>query len=478
MGVPFGFFPAHAQEHAFAARELVLSDLSDTYVLGDEVEELEDPGGALSIRDVSSGPASAQFSGHSSESFNMGLRESVTWFRFRLHNGSQSNVEWILEASNPRLNRVSLYILRKDLSIRQWHSGNAIPYSEWPVDFRHPSFHFRLRQDSEAMCYLRVENRGASRFNLVLYSEQAFNRHALRIEIAWGVFYGAIISMMLYNAVLMLALRDRTYFYYFLLILAFFLYQTTMNGTAFQWFWPTSTWWADHSIIFFFGITFFFGILFSRSFLDLHTHYPLLDKTASAMMIVCIAISLGSLGSHIVANTIAHAVALVGPPAILAIAARRWISGYTPARVMVVAWGTLTSGALVTVFASFGALPQTLATEYTVPLGFTLALLLFALALADRIRMVEREYQEMLSQTVEERTRELNVAREDIKTLSELMPICSSCKKIRDDKGYWNQLESYLSMHADLEFSHSICPECAKRLYPEHYRDLEPGATE
>ena len=53
-----------------------------------------------------------------------------------------------------------------------------------------------------------------------------------------------------------------------------------------------------------------------------------------------------------------------------------------------------------------------------------------------------------------------------VTTLSGFLPICSSCKKIRDDKGYWNQVEAYISSHSEVEFSHSLCPECLQRLYP------------
>lgn len=52
-------------------------------------------------------------------------------------------------------------------------------------------------------------------------------------------------------------------------------------------------------------------------------------------------------------------------------------------------------------------------------------------------------------------------------TLSGLLPICSNCKKIRDDKGYWNHLEVYIETHSEADFSHSICPECAEELYPD-----------
>ncbi len=55
----------------------------------------------------------------------------------------------------------------------------------------------------------------------------------------------------------------------------------------------------------------------------------------------------------------------------------------------------------------------------------------------------------------------------EVRTLSGLLPICASCKNIRDDKGYWNQIESYIHKHSEAEFSHSICPECAKKLYPD-----------
>jgi PAS domain S-box-containing protein len=62
---------------------------------------------------------------------------------------------------------------------------------------------------------------------------------------------------------------------------------------------------------------------------------------------------------------------------------------------------------------------------------------------------------------------DLKDALERVKTLSGLLPICSACKKIRDDKGYWNQIESYIRDHSEADFTHSICPECSKKLYGE-----------
>ena len=68
---------------------------------------------------------------------------------------------------------------------------------------------------------------------------------------------------------------------------------------------------------------------------------------------------------------------------------------------------------------------------------------------------------------------QLEDALEQIKTLQGILPICSSCKKIRDDKGYWQQVEVYIRDHSDAQFSHGICPDCLKTYYP----DLDPEAT-
>jgi hypothetical protein len=88
-----------------------------------------------------------------------------------------------------------------------------------------------------------------------------------------------------------------------------------------------------------------------------------------------------------------------------------------------------------------------------------------------------------LEQRVAERTADLRVAKEtaeaalaNIKTLRGLLPICATCKQIRDDQGYWMQVEVYLREHAEVEFSHGMCPKCAYTLYPDLYPNQGGGA--
>ncbi len=81
----------------------------------------------------------------------------------------------------------------------------------------------------------------------------------------------------------------------------------------------------------------------------------------------------------------------------------------------------------------------------------------------------------------EEKTKKLIQQLQDalakVKLLSGLIPICTSCKKIRNDKGFWVQVESYISAHSEADFNHGVCPYCAKRLYPDIY-ELNPDIYE
>ena len=78
----------------------------------------------------------------------------------------------------------------------------------------------------------------------------------------------------------------------------------------------------------------------------------------------------------------------------------------------------------------------------------------------------------------EELVRELREALAEVKTLSGLLPICASCKNVRDDKGYWTQIEQYIQEATDAQFSHGICPDCMNKLYPGLEADKPPEQTD
>lgn len=87
-----------------------------------------------------------------------------------------------------------------------------------------------------------------------------------------------------------------------------------------------------------------------------------------------------------------------------------------------------------------------------------------------------RDARNNLETRVRERTRELEDALEKVQVLRGMLPICASCKKIRNDKGYWQQVEHFVSLHTGAQFSHGLCPDCATALYGEIMRRKPPSA--
>ena len=87
----------------------------------------------------------------------------------------------------------------------------------------------------------------------------------------------------------------------------------------------------------------------------------------------------------------------------------------------------------------------------------------------ERRKQVEAEQRNLI--------KSLQRAMDEVKTLWGLIPICANCKKIRDDEGFWKQLEEYIQEHSSAKFSHGICPDCARKLYPEIYDKLGSGRS-
>lgn len=93
-----------------------------------------------------------------------------------------------------------------------------------------------------------------------------------------------------------------------------------------------------------------------------------------------------------------------------------------------------------------------------------------------RVRAGERVIQ--LEKSLREKNKELSEALAHVKQLKGLLPICMFCKKIRDDENYWQQIEAYIGEHTEADFSHSICPECLEKHYPDYANKKRTEAAE
>jgi hypothetical protein len=153
-----------------------------------------------------------------------------------------------------------------------------------------------------------------------------------------------------------------------------------------------------------------------------------------------------------------------------------------PNRIRLILFGTYMIGMVILLIAVYLALEKSMAIHFInvvafAIVAFILSRVLFLYHRKDFFnrRLIDRQSEKINQQNEknEELIAELRRALEEVKTLSGFIPICSVCKKIRDDSGYWNQIEEYISTHSEAQFSHGICPECMQKLYPEQYASIQ-----
>ncbi|BBO79215.1 hypothetical protein DSCW_66320 [Desulfosarcina widdelii] len=158
-----------------------------------------------------------------------------------------------------------------------------------------------------------------------------------------------------------------------------------------------------------------------------------------------------------------------------------------PNRIRLVLFGTYMASMVILLIGVYFAIGQSMAIHLInvvafAIVAFILSRVLFLYNRQDFFnrRLIDRQSEEIKQQNEKNEAliAELRSALEEVKTLSGFIPICSVCKKIRDDKGYWNQIEEYISTHSDARFSHGICPACMQKMYPEQYASIQSKASD
>jgi hypothetical protein len=410
-------------------------------------------------------PPSGPYFPLSANEVNLGLQDASYWFHFVVRNDSPHSRDYCIELDNPRLAKAELFLPNKSGGFETLQAGLLVSLHDRDSIQANPTFHITLQANETFPVFLRVKNRGWFLFRILMWDERAFERDKAWRNLGIGLLYGALLLMALQSAMVYLWAKDRSFLHNLLLVFSCLLYEATFQGNSSQYLWPNSPWWSDRAIIFCFGLASASAISVSRLFLTTSILMPRMDKVLKILFYLCILVPFGKLSDSLWPNMIVHAIGCVVPVVILLAALLCWRRRVLPATIFLAAWGVLLVGAMCFNLAGAGVLPWNFYTENAIHLGLGLAPLLFTVALADRVRRIDVRHRETLEQRVDERTRELQDALTNVKTLRGLVPICSSCKKVREDSGYWKSIERYVQEHSEADFTHGLCPECVRKLY-------------
>jgi diguanylate cyclase (GGDEF)-like protein len=370
--------------------------------VGRYAEVLEDPTGLLGLSDVVDAGQRGRFARVDRDVPNFGYTYSAFWLRFELPAKGAAQLSpglLFLEIGFPSIEAIELHVpyARAGSAIRYvvQRGGDAQPWDAREVKHRNHVFSVPTADLAEAPAYLRVHSRSALTVPLYLSRPAAFAGADRDAQLLYGMFYGLIIALFLYNLMLLIALRDRIYLWYVLYVGAFGTGLAVFDGYAFQYLWPESIWWANHALGTALCATLLFGTQFARSFLDM----PAITLFANRFLLAVMALAAGGVffavtGWLVPYGTIMRtlsALACAAAGIVLYASVRAMLDGYRPARFFLLAWSALLVFVTLGALRNFAIVPSHFLTVNGLHIGLALDVVLLSFALADRINAVKHE---------------------------------------------------------------------------------------
>ena len=364
--------------------------------LGRHVSVLRDSDGTMTIQDVTVPPTVRQFAPNKTDPVKVTGEPGKTWVRFRLRDPAPKTtreIRWVLEINCSVVDVVELYVPdpgRKSgyRLVKGNRSGGGRSAT---LPFRNYAFHLDAHSEPEATYYLRLGSFGPSAVPLVLKTDAAFRTYTMYDYFSFGLIYGVMLAMVLYNLFIFLSLRNRIYLTYVLYMLSFIFYFLLFNGHVEA----VTTLGGHNSQVLewvFLGGSIFFSISFCQRFFDTRTHTPrwrwvLVFFKAVALVIVLF----GLMGRHETAAVVANGAGALGPVNLVIAGVLRWRQGFGAAKYYILANMSFIFGTLIYVLWTMGIMPVNIPSNLIFTLGPAIEAVLLSFALADRIRELEKE---------------------------------------------------------------------------------------
>ena len=284
-------------------------------------------------------------------SVNAGYTPQTVWIK--LQTASISTDKKIIEFTYPILDHVKLYAFSKS-GIKAEQSGDFVPYNDWPIDHKNPSFELSNEVRSADFLLFEVSSTSSLQVGLKFYNEVELNKKNRLEHTFSGMFYGTFLIMILYNFFIWVFVREKSHLYYIIFLIGFGLLVFTFQGYAFQNLWPTATQWNSNAILFFMQFALWAALSFQRHLLRLKDKLPRLDKAGQYLRLLLLVGMLCSLFSNAYSFVIVSFLLLVSTVVhLLCSSITLILRGDRSAKLYFFAWCFLIIGSMINVAVAF-----------------------------------------------------------------------------------------------------------------------------
>lgn len=369
---------------------------------------LRDPSGTLSLEDIKARRADFVPLGMG-DAPNFGMTPDTHWFRVGLHpesSGESRQVTKILEVAAPTLSHVRIAVVDpvSGQTLSDLQTGYAYPFDSRPEPYRAFAVPLVLDPGRPVDLYLQIRSQGALDAAATLWDQKDFEAYSRDSYLVYGLYFGALGALILYNLMLFVSLRDTTYLLYVAFAGALAMGSVAHTGIGFQFLWPQAVGWTGIAHVTLYALVLFFGPLFCRSFLRLDVHSRLLSgllllSAAAALVVIALLLTVGFRVAAIAESLLG----MIFPVLAIAGGVLAWVRGQRSARWFLLAWTILLVGIALLAARNMDLIPNTFLTRHALQIGNVVEMLLLSFALAERIADLRRQKVEAEAEAVSAR---------------------------------------------------------------------------
>lgn len=324
---------------------------------------------------------------------SFGYNPASVWVHLPLENSSDT-ADWFLEIAYPVLDDVDVHIANAKGEKQLFKLGDHEYYHHRPVNHRNFVVPLKLERGESADIFVRVASGTSLQVPIRLWRQKAFYDAQQFSLITQGIYFGFMLVMVLYNLFLYSYIREIRYLLYVMFVSSFTLFQASISGFGYQFLWPQSPVWNEHTLPIFLGLVLLTESIFIRAFLQLKEKAPLIAKFLLFTAFIAGCIILASFGITY-RISIVSLIVLALPINIicLVMGLKQSLEGDRAAQFFTVAWFSTLTGAVFLALNKLGVIERNVITENALQIGTAIEVVLLSFALGEYIAQQRRDRQ-------------------------------------------------------------------------------------
>lgn len=372
------------------AGTVIVNDTQSEYSLGRELEIIHDKDGSVTIE---SAMTATQWQPSMQDSVSLGLSSDNWWFRFDATSTAPKEQLLLIELAYTSLDYINVYLVDNGEIVQHFDMGDHYPFHQRPIDHHNFVLPIEWPAEKTLSVYLHVRTSGVVQLPLTLWKPAAFSASDQIRQMSFGLYFGAMLIMILYNLFMYFGLRDRSYIHYVGFVACIALFVASLTGYSYQYLWPNSPKWNGQSIGFFLSAAVLCATLFTYRFLkaDNRERTPFIRHGIAGTYVLSILMIVSSLTlpyTQMLILVIGGAVfACFGA---LIVGIHGWLAKETAAKHYLLAWSSLFVSGIILAANKFSYIPKNGFTDNAVQVGSSMLVALLSFAIAHRLNEEKR----------------------------------------------------------------------------------------